>query len=149
VKRILRNYKLFGRIAAKKPMLSGRHIHNRIQWCKSYGLFHPSFWTDVTFSDECRVKIYLRKREYVRRQPGCRYDERDITKTVKYGNKSLMVIGKIERQDPMSIKNVTDVIGRVICGNFAVRVKRPQHKGSFVSAALTGDYIIFFEMYSH
>ena len=28
VKRILRNYKLFGRIVAKKPMLSGRHIAN-------------------------------------------------------------------------------------------------------------------------
>ena len=33
--------------------------------------------------------------------------------------------GKIERQDPVSIKNATDVIGRAYCGNFAVRVKRP------------------------
>ena len=52
MKRILRNHKLFGRIAAKKLMLCGRHIHNRIQWCKSYGQLHQSFWKDVIFSDE-------------------------------------------------------------------------------------------------
>ena len=57
--------------------------------------------------------------------------------------------GKIERQDPVSIKNATDVIGMVVCGNFAVKVKRPQHKGSLGSAALTGDNISFFEKYTH
>ena len=72
VKCILRNYKLFGRISAKKPMLSSRHIHNRIKWCKSYGQLYPSFWKDVIFSDKCIVEIYSRKREYIRRLPGCR-----------------------------------------------------------------------------
>ena len=81
VKRILKNYKQFGRIAAMKPMLLGRHIHNRIQWCKSYWQLHLSFWKDVIFSDECKVQIYTRKREYVRLPPECRYDDKYITKT--------------------------------------------------------------------
>ena len=80
MKRILRNYKLFGRIPAKKPMLSGQHIHNRIQWCKSYGQLHSSFWNNIIFSDECRMEIYSRKQEYVRRPPGWRYDQKYITK---------------------------------------------------------------------
>ena len=57
--------------------------------------------------------------------------------------------GKIERQDPVSIKNATNVIGMVVCGNIAVRVKRPQHKGLLGLAALTGDDISFFGKYSH
>jgi len=76
VKRILKNYKMFGRIAAKKPMLRGLHFYNWIQWCKSYWQWHPSFCKDVIFSDEYRVEIYSRKREYVRRPPVCRYDEK-------------------------------------------------------------------------
>ena len=38
--------------------------------------------------------------------------------------------GEIERQDPVSIKNATDAIGRVVCENFEVKVKKPQPKGS-------------------
>jgi len=57
--------------------------------------------------------------------------------------------GKIERQDPVSIKNAKDVIGRIVCGNLAIKVKRPQQKGSLGSAALTGDDISFFEKHNH
>jgi len=45
------------------------------------------------------VEIYSRKQEYIRRPSGCRYDEKYITKTVKYSGKSLMVLGAIKEDD--------------------------------------------------
>ena len=41
--RILRKYKLFRRIAAKKLLLSKRNINNRCQWCKLYSQLQPEF----------------------------------------------------------------------------------------------------------
>ena len=32
----VRKYSIFGRIAAKKPLLSVRNVRNRFQWCKYY-----------------------------------------------------------------------------------------------------------------
>jgi len=113
VKRILRNYKLFGQIAVKKPMLSGRHIHNRIEWCKSYGQLLPSFGKDIIFSDEYRVKIYSRKREYVHRPLWSRYGEKYITKTVKYDGKSLMVLSAIKEDSNRILIRCPDWINSV------------------------------------
>ena len=36
VKSILTKYRLFGRIAAKKPFLNERHVLSRFNWCKAY-----------------------------------------------------------------------------------------------------------------
>lgn len=96
VKRILRKYGLFGRIAAKKPLLNERHIKNRLKWCREYGKLLPSFWNEVIFTDECRLELFSRRREYVRRPQGSRYSPKYTTKTVKFGGKSLMVWGAIK-----------------------------------------------------
>lgn len=96
VKRILRKYGLFGRIAAKKPYLNERHIKNRLKWCRDYNKLPPSFWNDVIFTDESRIELFSRRREYVRRPQGSRYNPKYTTKTVKFGGKSLMVWGAIK-----------------------------------------------------
>ena len=54
----------------------------------------------------------------------------------------------METHDPVSTRKATDVIGRVDCWKFAVKVKRPQHKGSLGSAALTGDCVSFLRKYN-
>ena len=97
LKRILRKYGLYGRIATRKPLLNERHVCNRINWRKSYAKVRTSFWNDVTFSDESRLELFSRKREYVRRPKGLRFEDRYTTKTVKFGGQSLMVWGAIKR----------------------------------------------------
>ena len=96
VKRILRKYGLFGRIAAKKPLLNERHVSSRLKWCKAYAMLDPCFWNDVIFSDECRIELFSRRRQYVRRPQGSRYIPKYTTKTVKFGGSSLMVWGAIK-----------------------------------------------------
>ena len=51
----------------------------------------PIFWNNVIFSDESRLKLFSRKREYIRRPQGSRYNPKYTTKTVKFGEKSIMV----------------------------------------------------------
>lgn len=96
VKRILRKYGLFGRIAAKRPKLNNDHIKKRLSWCRLYGKTNSQFWSDVIFSDECKIELYQRRREYVRRPISSRYKSVYTTKTVKFGCKSLMVWGAIK-----------------------------------------------------
>jgi len=96
VKRILRKYGLFGRFAAKKPYLNERHIKNRLKWCRDYSKLLPSFWNKVIFSDESRIKLFSRRRQYVRRPQGSKYSPKYITKTVKFGGNSIMVSGAIK-----------------------------------------------------
>ena len=50
------------------------------------------------------MEIYSRKREYVYRPPGCRYSEKYITKTVKYGGNCLIVLGAIKEDGTILIR---------------------------------------------
>ena len=54
----------------------------------------------------------------------------------------------METHDPVSTGKATEVIGRVDCRKFAVKVKRPQHKESLGSAALTGYCVSFLRKYN-
>jgi len=73
VKSIVRKYRLLGRIAARKSFLNERYVHSRLNWCKAYSKANPSLWNDVIFSDECQLKLFGIRREYVRRPKGTRF----------------------------------------------------------------------------
>jgi len=95
VKRILRKYVLLGRIAARKLILPKVHILRRKKWCLVYKGLEQSFWDNVIYSDECRLEMHPRRREYVRRPTNTRYHERFTSKTVKHGGKSWCVSNPI------------------------------------------------------
>ena len=78
-------------------MLNDRYVRNRINWCKSYAKVRTFFWNDVIFSDESRLELFFRRREYVRRPTGLWFKDRYITKTVKFGEQSLMLWGAIKK----------------------------------------------------
>jgi len=103
VKRILRRYGLLGRIAAKKPFLTKKHVMRRHKWCLDYYKLDVSFWDDVIFTDECRLELHPRRRQYVRRPANTKYLERYTAKTVKHGGKSLMVWGAIKSNGSRTI----------------------------------------------
>ena len=95
VRRILRNAGLLGRVAAKKPLLNRRHIQKRLMWCKSYLQMDKKNWQNFIFTDEARLELYSRRRQYVRRPLGQRFKTRYTLKTVKYGGPSILVWGAI------------------------------------------------------
>jgi transposase len=103
VKRILRKYGLFGRVSAKKPLLLKRHKDKRLMWCKRYLRWSSQDWQKVIFSDECRVELISRRRQYVRRPKGTRFNERYTLKTTRFGGKSLMLWGAIKANGQRSL----------------------------------------------
>jgi hypothetical protein len=85
---------LFGRIAIKKPALN--EIQKRK--CKNFFVNHREWnatdWSKVIFSDESKLEINPRCREYVRRPKGTRNIPKYISGTTKF-SPSLMVWGAI------------------------------------------------------
>ena len=51
----------------------------------------------------------------------------------------------MDTQEPVSIKKAKDGIGESGCWNFALRVKRLQHRGPPGTAVRTGDELVFWK----
>lgn len=94
VKRILRHNGLFGRIAAATPFLSKRNIKQRRSWCLKRRTWNAIDWSKIIFSDETRLELMSKSRQFVRRRQGERFRQKYTKPTVKFG-KSLMLWGAI------------------------------------------------------
>ena len=94
VKRTLRRYGLFGRIAVKKPNLTSKQIKCRLQWCRERLCWDSSQWNNVIFSDECKLELKPNRRFYIRRSIGKRLKAKYIRPTFKFST-SIMVWGAI------------------------------------------------------
>ena len=53
-------------------------------------------WALVIFSDEARIELYSRRRQYVRRPVGQRFHNIYTMKTVKYGSPSILIWGAVK-----------------------------------------------------
>jgi len=95
IKRYLRKLGLIGRIAAKKPMLTKKHMRCRLLWSKAYSNFTADMWSKVMFSDESQIQKYSMHYRHVRRPIGKRFSNKYICKTVKYGGFAVMCWGAI------------------------------------------------------
>ena len=96
VKIILRDNGLFGCIAAKKTALNAQQIKKRIGFCRSHCEWKLEEWHKVIFSDETKIELHPRRREYVRRPKKSRYNPKYTAKTVKFCGKSITVWGAIK-----------------------------------------------------
>ena len=65
VRRILCKAGLHGRVAAKKPLLNRGHVKKRLLWCKSYLEMDVGSLRNFIFSDEARLELYSKRRQYV------------------------------------------------------------------------------------
>jgi hypothetical protein len=84
VRRRLREAGLYGRKAAKNPLLTKRMKNNRLEWAKAHENWSPSDWQRVILSDESKFNLYSPDGfPYVRRKVGERYNENCTLKTVK------------------------------------------------------------------
>ena len=95
IKRSLRRQGQRGYIACRKPFLTKRLKLQRLKWCKMRIDWQKADWKRVIFSDESKMELWPRRREYVRRQKkSSKFDEQYVTKTKKI-SPSLMVWGAI------------------------------------------------------
>lgn len=90
IKRSLRRSRLFGRIACHKPALSSKDKHRRKMWCTQRREWCGNDWQKIIFSDECKIDLHSKHRQYVRRPPCKRSDSRYIQGTRKF-TPSIMV----------------------------------------------------------
>ena len=94
IKRTLCASGLNGRICCKKPSLTSRNIRKRLAWCRNKSEWTFMDWSKVIFTDESKIEIAPRRREFVRRPPNKRYEARYITGTNKF-SPSIMVWGAV------------------------------------------------------
>ena len=83
VKRILRHNGLFGRVAASKPFLSNQNIQRRRKWCLAKKFWTGTNWSKIIFSDETRLELVSKSRQFVRRQVGQRFQTKNTKKNSK------------------------------------------------------------------
>ena len=84
VKLYLRRNGLFGRVAAKKPLLNSKQRKRRLQWCRERRSWNSTDWRKNIFSDECKLDMHNCTRIYIRRRVGERLKEKKLNPTVKF-----------------------------------------------------------------
>ena len=94
VKRVLCNSGLNGRVSCRKPLLTHKNKRNRLAWCRNKLKWTCTDWSKVIFSDETRIEITPRRREFVRRPANKRYENQYITGSKKF-SPSIMLWGAI------------------------------------------------------
>ena len=57
VKRQLCQNGLFGCVAARKPLLTQKHVNKRKRWCEDKARWKIDQWNKVIFSDECKIEL--------------------------------------------------------------------------------------------
>ncbi|CAD5115436.1 DgyrCDS4411 [Dimorphilus gyrociliatus] len=95
-KSILRKHNLRGYVATKKPLLKKRHVSNRHNFCKRLLSWTTDEINAIVFSDETRIDLYPKRRQFVRRHPSDRYKAKYCIKTFKEANGSLNIWGFIK-----------------------------------------------------
>lgn len=109
-RRVLRRYGLFGRCAARKPFLSNVHKKKRYAWCKAYLHWNIQQWRKVIFSDECKIELHSKRRQFVRRFVNQRFVPKNVSKTFKYGGRSFMVWGAINGEGQKVLIRCPDIM---------------------------------------
>lgn len=94
VKRRLRSFGLFGRVAIRKPLLRPVNKKKRLAWAKAHKNWTFDQWKTVLWSDESKFDLFAgNRRQYVRRMHTESAADSCIVPTVKHGGGSVMVWG--------------------------------------------------------
>ena len=92
----LHSFQLNSRNASQKPLLTVRHRHSRLRWCRVHRIWNQRMWAKVLFSDESRFCLRsVDGRVRVWRRRGERFAESCIDRKVPFGGGSVMIWGGI------------------------------------------------------
>lgn len=101
VKNRLKEFKLRGCIARRKPMVSLKNRKRRMDFAKTHEDKDASFWNKVLFSDECKFnRLGSDGKQYVRRKNGEEFKPMCTVSTLQGGGGSVMVWGIISVHGP-------------------------------------------------
>jgi hypothetical protein len=101
VRQALRQIGLHGRVRRPMPFLSRIHVQKRRAWAEDMLDLTADDWRDVIFSDESKFNLFGSDgKQYCRRRAGEELEPRNIKKTVKHGEGSLMVWGCLTEFGP-------------------------------------------------
>lgn len=94
VKRRLLEKGMYGRVAVKKPLLRPNNFQKRLDFAERHKDWTVDDWKSVLWTDESRFELFgSKRRQFVRRKVGERYNPKCIVPTVKHGGGSVMVWG--------------------------------------------------------
>ena len=94
VRKALHQMGLYGRMAAKKPLLRTRNRRARLLWARAHVNWTPEQWNRVLWTDESQFMLFgTNKRFYIRRRTGEKYLDACLHPTMKHGGGSVMVWG--------------------------------------------------------
>ena len=94
VKRVLRANNLYGRVAVKKPKLNRVQKKKRLAYAVENRSWSTLQWSKIIFSDESRIELIPKARQFVRRPKNEQHREKYTIKTTKF-SPSIMVWGAI------------------------------------------------------
>jgi gamma-glutamylcyclotransferase (GGCT)/AIG2-like uncharacterized protein YtfP len=121
-RRALHSWSLFGRVAARKPLLRLVFSKKHVKWSKRK-------WNKVLFTDESKFELFGNKRRViVRRMPGERFKKECLTPTVKHGGGSIMVWGEIFTSGATRLKRMEGIMDKQVYHNILVRTTLPEGK---------------------
>ncbi len=96
VRRSLLKSKMFGRVAAKKPLLRRQNVKKRLEFARNHVNWTLEQWSRVLFTDESKFELFgCKRRLFVRRMMNERFQKNCIVPTVKHGGGSVMVWGGV------------------------------------------------------
>lgn len=99
VKRRLRDAKLYGRVAVRKPLLRPQNKKKRMQWALAHRDWTEEDFKKVLWTDESKFELFGSKRRiYVRRNAQEKMMPDCVVPTVKHGGGSVMVWGCFSSQ---------------------------------------------------
>lgn len=82
------------RVACKKPLLSKKNILARLSLTKEWLFYTDEYWKSVIWSDESKFNIFQSDgRCYVFRKENSRYENKNLSPTIKFGGGNVMVWG--------------------------------------------------------
>lgn len=115
VKSRLRSAGMNGRIAAKKPLLREINRRKRLQWAREHKNWSVNDWRRVLWTDESKFELFGSKRRvFVRRRVGEKFNMECITPTVKHGGGSVMVWGCFADGKVGDLKKIEGIMDKKI-----------------------------------
>lgn len=93
IRRRLREHNLAAHSPRKVPLLTKRHVAQRLKFANEHLDWPTEKWRNSLWTDESKIVLYGARgsRQYVRRPANSEYNPKYTTKTIKHGGSSIMI----------------------------------------------------------